>query len=43
VDITGWLSTNAPDRKAALALLDYFKSAEAAAVWEEAHVFPVTK
>jgi molybdate transport system substrate-binding protein len=43
VDITGWVSTNAPDRKAALALLDYFKSAEAASVWEEAKVFPVTK
>jgi molybdate transport system substrate-binding protein len=43
VDITGWVSTNASDRKAAMALLDYFKSKEAAAVWEEAKVFPVTK
>jgi molybdate transport system substrate-binding protein len=41
VDITGWVSTNAPDRKAAMALLDYFKSKEAAAIWEEAKVFPV--
>jgi molybdate transport system substrate-binding protein len=43
VDITAWISTNAPDRKAAMALLDYFKSKEAAAIWEEARVFPVTK
>ena len=43
VDITGWVSTNAADRKAAMALLDYFKSKEAAAVWEKARVFPVTK
>jgi len=43
VDITGWVSTNAPDRKAAMALLDYFKSQEAARVWEAANVFPVTK
>jgi molybdate transport system substrate-binding protein len=43
VDITGWIATNAPDKKAAMQLLDYFKSKEAAAVWEEAKVFPVTK
>lgn len=43
VDITGWIATNAPDKKAAMQLLDYFKSKDAAAVWEEAHVFPVTK
>ena len=43
VDITGWLSTNVGDRKAALALLDYLKSKEAAPVWEAAKVFPVTK
>jgi molybdate transport system substrate-binding protein len=43
VDITGWLSTNVGDRKAAMALLEYFKSPEAAAVWEKAKVFPVTK
>jgi molybdate transport system substrate-binding protein len=43
VDITGWIATNAPDRKAAMALLNYFKSQEAAPIWEEAKVFPVTK
>jgi len=43
IDITGWVSTNAPDQKAAKALLDYFKSKEAAAIWEAAKVFPVTK
>ena len=43
VDITGWISTNAPDRKAAMELLDYFKGKEAAAIWEAARVFPVTK
>jgi molybdate transport system substrate-binding protein len=43
VDITGWIATNAPDKKAAMQLLDYFKSKEAAAVWEEAKVYPVTK
>jgi molybdate transport system substrate-binding protein len=43
VDITGWIATNAPDRKAAMALLEYFKSKEAAAIWEEAKVFPVMK
>jgi molybdate transport system substrate-binding protein len=43
VDITGWLSTNVGDRKAAMALLEYFKSPEAAAVWEKAKVFPATK
>ena len=43
VDITGWVATNAADRKAAMALLEYFKSPEAAAVWEAAKVFPVTK
>ena len=43
VDITGWISANAADRKAAMALLDYFKSKEAAAVWEESKVFPVTQ
>ena len=40
VDITGWISTNAPDKKAAMALLDYFKSKEAAAVWQQAKIFP---
>ena len=43
VDITGWIATNAPDKKAAMQLLDYFKSKDAAAVWEAAKVFPVTK
>jgi molybdate transport system substrate-binding protein len=43
VDITGWIATNAPDRKAAMQLLDYFKSKEAAPIWEEAKVFTVNK
>jgi len=43
VDITAWVSTNAPDKKAAMQLIDYFKGKEAASVWEEAKVFPVTK
>ena len=43
VDITGWLSTNVGDKKAAMQLLDYFKGPEAAAVWEEAKVFPAKK
>jgi molybdate transport system substrate-binding protein len=41
VDITGFLSTSVKDRKAAMALLDYLRSAEAAPVWREAKVFPV--
>jgi molybdate transport system substrate-binding protein len=43
VDITGWISTNVGDKKTAMALLNFFKSKEAAAMWEEAKVFPVTK
>jgi molybdate transport system substrate-binding protein len=43
VDITGWISTNVGDRKAAMQLLEFFKSKDAAQVWEEAKVFPVTK
>ncbi len=43
VDITAWVATNAPDKKAAMQLIDYFKGKEAAAVWEEAHVFPAAK
>jgi molybdate transport system substrate-binding protein len=43
VDITAWISTNAPDKKAAMQLIDYFKGKEAASVWEQAHVFTVTK
>ena len=42
VDITGWIATNALHREAAMALLEYFKSKEAAAIWEEAKVYPVT-
>jgi molybdate transport system substrate-binding protein len=43
VDITAWVSTNAPDKKAAMQLIEYFKGKEAASVWEDAHVFPATK
>jgi len=43
VDITGWISTNVSDKKAAMQLLDYFKSKDAAAVWEAAKVFPASK
>ena len=43
VDITGWIATNAPDKKAAKELLEFFKSKEADMVWEKAKVFPVTK
>ncbi len=43
IDLTGWISTGAPDRKAAKQLLDYFKSKEAAPIWEEGKVFPVAK
>lgn len=43
VDITAWVSTNAPDKKAATQLIDYFKGKEAASVWEDAKIFPVTK
>jgi molybdate transport system substrate-binding protein len=41
IDITGFVSTNAKDPKSAKALLDYFKSREAAPVWEAAKAFPV--
>lgn len=43
VDITGWIATNAPDKKAAMDLLNFFKSSDANAVWEAAKVFPATK
>ena len=43
VDITGWIATDAANRKASMALLDYFKSKEAAPIWKEAKVFPVTE
>ena len=41
VDITGFLSTNGKDPKAALSLLDYLKSSQAAPVWQAAKAFPV--
>ena len=41
VDITGLISTNALNPKAARALLDYLRSKEAAPVWEAAKAFPV--
>jgi molybdate transport system substrate-binding protein len=41
VDITGFLSTTVADAKAARALLDYLKSAEAAPAWQDAKAFPV--
>jgi molybdate transport system substrate-binding protein len=43
VDITGWIATNAPDKKAAMELLNFFKSSDANAVWAAAKVFPVGK
>jgi len=43
IDITAWVSTNVGDRKAAMALIEYFKSKEATPIWEEAKIFPVTK
>jgi molybdate transport system substrate-binding protein len=43
IDITAWVATNAPDKKAAMQLIDYLKGPEAAKVWEAAHVFTVTK
>jgi molybdate transport system substrate-binding protein len=43
VDITAFVATNAPDKKAAMQLIDYIKGKEAASVWDQAHVFPVTK
>ncbi len=43
VDITGWISTNVGDRKAAMELLQYFRSKEAQAVWQASHVFPPTE
>lgn len=41
IDITGFVATNAKDPKAARALLAYFKSRDAAPVWEAAKAFPV--
>jgi molybdate transport system substrate-binding protein len=42
-DITGWISTNPPNRKAAEELLEFFKSKEAAPIWEAAKDFPVVE
>jgi molybdate transport system substrate-binding protein len=41
IDITGFIATNAKDKKAARALLDYLKSPEATPVYESAKIFPV--
>ena len=41
VDITGFISTNVKDTKAAKALLAYLKSNEVAPLWEAAKIFPV--
>ena len=41
VDITGFLSTGVKAPRSAMALLEYFRSAEAAPVWREAKAFPV--
>ncbi len=43
VDITGWVATNAPDKKAAMELLNFFKSSEANEIWKSAKVFTVGK
>jgi len=43
IDITGWIATKVEDRKAALELLNYFKSADANAIWKAAKVYTVTK
>jgi molybdate transport system substrate-binding protein len=40
VDITGFLSTTVKDPKAAMALLDYLSSHEAAPAYEAARIFP---
>jgi molybdate transport system substrate-binding protein len=41
VDITGFLSNSLEDKKSAKALLEYLRSKEAAATWENARIFPV--
>ena len=41
VDITGFLSTSVKDRAAAKSLIDYLRSADAAAEWRKAKAFPV--
>jgi molybdate transport system substrate-binding protein len=43
VDVTGFLSDSLKDTKDAKAFLVFLRSKEAAPVWEEAKVFPVTK
>ena len=43
VDITGWISANALDPKAARSLLDYLRSKEAAPVWQAAKAFPAVQ
>jgi molybdate transport system substrate-binding protein len=43
VDITGWVSTNPLHREAAMELLQFFKSKEAAQIWEAAKIFPAMK
>lgn len=42
IDITGFISTNVKDAKAARALLDYLASPAAAPEYEKAKIFPVT-
>ena len=43
IDITGWIGSKVGDRKAALELLKYFKSADANAIWKAARVYTVKK
>ena len=43
IDITGWIGTKVSDRKAARELLNYFKSADANAIWKAARVYTVAK
>ncbi|HLH05635.1 MAG TPA: molybdate ABC transporter substrate-binding protein [Terriglobales bacterium] len=43
VDITGFISNSLKDTKDAKAFLAFLRSKEAAPIWEEAKVFPVTK
>ena len=42
IDITGFISTNVKDAKAARALLDYLASPAAAPEYEKAKIFPIT-
>ncbi len=43
VDITGFLSKSLKDSKDAKVFLAYLKSKDAAPIWEEAKIYPVTK